>query len=337
MTKQRVTAGEQLQRILHILPAAARPGGALIADLARDLGVTPERVLADLEEATARSYHHAGGTVEPFSIFADGQRVHVHAKHDFNRPVRLSQREGLALSLGLRALAAEAPAEERSDVTGLARRLEAALVAPAVLPQDGDSTAAAGGVAEDGVEYDRLDYSLALGDDGFRGVVADAVEQHVQCEVLYLKPGDAAPEQRRIAPYRLVYAGGAWYVAALDVRRDGLRFFRMDRVLRAALAAEPAPPPPADFADWLAAAPYAATDDVDVAIRYDARVARWVAERVAGAEPAEDGSVVVRHRVADARWVVRHVLGYGGAAVVVEPDEAVAWVRQGAGEVRQES
>src|SRR5690606_40411144 len=59
-------------------------------------------------------------------------------------------------------------------------------------------------------------------------------------------------------------------------------------------------------------------DDVEVAVRYSPRIARWVEER-APCERREDGSVVVRHRVADPRWVVRHVLQYGAEAEVLEP------------------
>jgi proteasome accessory factor C len=309
----RPTAGEQLQRILYILPAAARPGGVRIDDLARDLEVTPGRVLADIEEATARAYHHAGGTVDPFSIFVDRERVTVTARHDFNRPVRLNARESLALSLGLRVLAADAAPERRAQITELGTRLEAALTAPDVLPGAG---------ADDGVDYD---VALVLDDDAFRGVLADAVTQRVQCVLHYLRPGDDAPGERRVAPYRLVYADGRWYVAALDIARDALRFFRLDRVMDATLLADAAPAPPAGFDAWLAAAPYVAADEVAVAIRYDARVARWIAEHN-GTRPDDDGSIVVRHRVADVHWVVRHVLQYGGAAVIEEPVSAREWI-----------
>jgi predicted DNA-binding transcriptional regulator YafY len=332
-----MTADARLERILYILPASAREDGASVHELAHVLGVTPERVLADLEEATARSYHHPGGTVEPFSIFVDGRRVRVHAPADYQRPVRLNAREALALGLGLRTLAADSEPARRASILELAERLEAELT---VQPP----------TVDDGVEYDMPDVALSFGDDGFRGVVADAIEQRVICEVAYLKAGDLAPERRRIAPYRLVYADGSWYVAAHDVARDGPRFFRMDRVLDAVLTAEPVPEPGYDIDEWLRAAPYRATDEIDVVVRYDARIARWILEQLDArdardvTEPGnsdagdgadsgsgnDDGSVRVRHRVADARWIVRHVLQYGGAAVIERPATARRWVADAA-------
>ncbi|HSJ24866.1 MAG TPA: WYL domain-containing protein [Longimicrobiales bacterium] len=333
MTRPRTTAVEQLQRILHVLPAAAREGGVAVDELAEQLDVTPERVLADLEEATARAYHHAGGATEPFSIFVERRRVHVTAPHDFNRPVRLNRREALALTLGLRALAAESPPGQREAIAALGRRLEAALVAPDALPkEDGTGTPA---VAEDSVEYDVAQHALVMGDDTFRGVLADAVRDGVQCRLWYLKPGDSAPGRRVVAPYRLVHAEGMWYVACLDMASEGLRFFRLDRVLDAKLLDEPAPPRPAGFERWLARAPYRAEDELDVEVRYDGSVARWIRERpVDGvAEAHDDGAIRVRHRVADPRWIVRHVLRYGGAAVVEAPAAARAWVAEAAGRV----
>jgi predicted DNA-binding transcriptional regulator YafY len=327
---QRPTAGEQLERILYILPTAARAGGALVDDIARELGVTPERVLADLEEATARAFHHPGATIEPFTILIDGRSVEVHARHDFTRPVRLSHRESLALGLGLRTLAAEAAPGRREEILALAERLEATLCAPDTLPGDDDR-------AHDGVEYDGPDMHFELGDDGFRGALADAVVRGTLCDLVYLKPGELKPEPRRVAPYRLIYADGRWYAAALDLARGALRFFRMDRVLEATPAAEAAPPPPDDFDDWLRGAPFTAADEVAVTVRYAAEIARWIVEQNGAAAAArhDDGSVVLRHRVADTRWLVRHVLQYGGAAVVEDPAPARDWVAAAAARLAQ--
>jgi hypothetical protein len=58
---ERTTADAQLERLLHILPAAAREEGVRLEQLARALGVKSGEVLEDLEEATARSETHCGG------------------------------------------------------------------------------------------------------------------------------------------------------------------------------------------------------------------------------------------------------------------------------------
>lgn len=326
MTPERTTAEAQLERILYILPSAARDGGRTIDELAQALDVTPQQVVKDLTEATGRSYHHPGGGVEPYAILFSRRRVRVLVDNEFQRPARLNAREVLALALGLRALAADVDNARRTQILHFARRLEAALAAPDVTaPHDGSRGRARPHVQEDGVEYDVHDLTLALGDDAYRGTFADAVQQRVVCTMSYLKPHSDTPETRHIAAYRLVHAEGRWYVAGYDLDRHGLRFFRLDRVLGAVLGDAPAPPPPDGFDEWIAAAPFQAADELQVTIRYDRAVAPWLLERMP-CEVGDDGSVVVRHRVADASWLARHVLRFGGAAVVQEPREAVQWV-----------
>ena len=328
MNAQRDTADAQLERILYILPVAARTNGVSVDDLARELHVSPQTILRDLEQTTARAYYHPGGTVDPFTILIDRRTVHVHAPQEFIRPARLNQREALALTLGLRTLAGEADESRRAQILDLAARLEAQLVAP-------DSTPAERHDARDGepdVEYDAL--ALAFDDDGFRGVVADAIELNRMCTIWYLKSGDIAPMHRRIAPYRLMHANGMWYVAAYDEEREALRFFRMDRVLDATLLVEQSPPAPPELDAVLArGAPYSGADETDVIVRYSPRVARWIVERAPHARLEDDGSALLTHRVADPRWIVRHVLQYGGEAVVEAPEVARSWVEHAVNKV----
>ncbi len=322
-----MTADTQLERLLYVLPVAARPDGVRIDELALALGVPPETVLRDLEAAMTRAYYHPAGSVEAFTILIEGDVVRVHAPGDFQRPVRLNAREALALGLGLRALAAQVEPARRADVLALAQRLEADLIVPDDLAAHGDTRVADRAVE---VEYEP-ELALAFDDDGFRGLVADAIEQERMLTLVYLKPGDAAPMPRRVAPYRLVFAEGKWYIAAHDADRDDFRFFRLDRVLDARINDEPRPPlPDIDLPALLrSGAAYHARDDVRATVRYSGTIARWILEQREGTAEA-DGSVVVEHQVADPGWIVRHVLQYGGEARVEAPSEARRWVRRAA-------
>jgi predicted DNA-binding transcriptional regulator YafY len=192
----------------------------------------------------------------------------------------------MALGLGLRVLAAEADAERRAEIMQLARLLEDEL---------GAAEAQAAAV------------EVEFGEDDFRGDLAEAIAARVYCDVLYLKADGSAPAARRIAPVRLVYARGRWYVRAYA---DGeLRNFRLDRVLGVQVCAASH-----DFAD--ADVPAFDTNGAQaVTVRYSEEVARWVAERE-GAQCEADGTLVVTREVADMNWLVRHVLQYGGEAVV---------------------
>jgi proteasome accessory factor C len=326
---ERSSAEARLERLLYILPAAARAEGVTLDELAGALGVPAAEVMRDLEEATARAYYHPAGSVDAFEIVIDSGRVRVWSPAEFRRPVRLSPHEVLALGLGLRTLAAEAEAPRRAEILALAHRLETEL-APASL-DPAPAWRAAPDVMETHAEYDAAPggaeplsaYGIELGDDGFRGAVAEAAQLHRRCRIQYLKPGDDAPRERLIDPYNLVYVRGSWYVLAHDESRSAVRVFRMDRILEAIMTEEPFEvPPDFDPASYIGArgTPYRPTEPEQAVVRYSPRVARWLAESL-DREADPDGGLVLSHDVADPRWVVRHVLQYAGEAELVEPRE----------------
>jgi predicted DNA-binding transcriptional regulator YafY len=170
-----------------------------------------------------------------------------------------------------------------------------------------------------------------------RETLLRATRERTPCAILYLKPGGADAEARVIHPYALVHAQGTWYVVAHCSVREGVRLFRVDRVLEAA-PADATFDVPDDFRleDWVRdGRAYRADGDADVRIRYSGRIARWIRERAALDDSAvtdePDGSVIVRHRVADPSWALEEVLRYGTEAEVLEPEELRALVREVAG------
>lgn len=315
--KDRTTSEARLERLLYILAAASQDEGTTLDELASALGVSPKEILRDIEEATARAYYHPAGSVEKFQILVEGDRVSVWSPDEFRRPARLSPPEALALGLGLRMLAAEVEEPRRQTVLALAERLERDLAAPGTEGMmDVRAHAAAEGESP-------APYEIELGDDGFRGAIAEAAHKHCRCRILYLKPGDASPRERLIEPRALVYARGSWYILAHDVGRDADRVFRTDRVLDAEVTRERFEvPDDFDPSAFVAegGSPFAFDEHEGATVRYAPAIARWVVEST-DATPEPDGSVVVHHPVADPRWIVRHVLRYGGEAELLAPPE----------------
>ena len=362
MTEPR-TAQHQLQRLLYVLPMAARRGGASLVELAAALGIEVDALVLDIEEATARAYYLPAGDADSMQITLEGDRLQVFAGGHFGRPVRLTHAEALALGIGLRMLAAEVEEPERSRRSDLAALLEHALVAPPTLPAaaqveepprvvgprierygfDADapledleppapmmretrppaSRPAARpdtlvlAVAGNGEPLD-----IELGEDSFRGLLADGVREHRRVLARYLRPGDVEPRERSLEPLRLVYANGRWYVLARTAGLEEVRVYRMDRVLDARLTEHTFEPGPFDASMFIddGGRAYGAKDAPTARVRYSARVARWIGERAEGVA-GEDGSLTVEHRVADADWLARHVLQYGADAEVVGPRE----------------
>lgn len=307
-------AHDRLTRLLYILPVASREEGVALDEMARALEVDQDTIMRDLEEATARAWYQPAGAIDPFTILIEDGRVTVHAPQDFNRPVRLTQAESLALSLGLRTLAAEAEEPRRGEIMALAARLERELATPALHLRPAT-------VREDVLMMALTPaFEVVVGEDQVRGLLSEAIEARQYCRINYLKPGEAAAD-RLVAPHSLIYAG-CWYLAAHDQGRDEARLFRLDRIAEAQLEHGQFARPDGLVAAEIAQRgfPYVGDDDeVEVTVRYAPRVSRWVLESMPAVEQA-DGSAIVRHRVSDPDWLIRHVLQFAGDAVVETPE-----------------
>ena len=99
---------DQLTRILQLLPLATRADGVRMEDLARRLGVAESEIVRDLGEVIGRSYYRPAGDFDDVAVMIEAGRVEVWTSGQFRRPPRLTQRESMALGLGLRMLAAGA-------------------------------------------------------------------------------------------------------------------------------------------------------------------------------------------------------------------------------------
>jgi predicted DNA-binding transcriptional regulator YafY len=163
------------------------------------------------------------------------------------------------------------------------------------------------------VRSDRAALEVQFEPDDLRGAVAQAIEDHVYCDIVYLKADATAPAQRRIAPLRLVYARGQWYVRGVEAESGELRRYRLDRMLELRPTSTTH-----DLADPADAPTFSTDGGEPVEVQYSRQVARWVAERE-HAQCERDGTLVLTHDVVDTSWLVRHVLQYGGEAVVQTP------------------
>jgi proteasome accessory factor C len=316
----RRTADARLERLLYVLPAAMRDGGAELHELAETLDTSTDRILEDLEEMTARVYYQPGGWPDDVQILVDADRVRVLRATGFERPARLSGNETLCLAMALRGAVPMTHIADHGARGALKRRAEAYLGRS----RDNDVHA--------GIEMPARDPDL----EGIRETLIAAARDRRPCALWYAKAGAEDGSVRVVHPYAIAYGEGAWYAVAHCTVEDEVRVFRLDRVLAA------------DFAEGTFVVPEDFEVDVyvrggrvfharesqdvrEVRVRYSPRIARWVRERSQWEpdrlEEADDGSVLVRYQVTDAHWAVGHALLYGADAEVVGPAEVRALVR----------
>lgn len=300
------TAETQIQRLVTLVAwMSQRDAGGPIRyrDAARGVGLTEASLRADLQVLLdlTESYKPWLGSLS-VSITAGG--FTLGSRGAFQRPLRLSRDEALALILGL------------GGVRGgkeLAGRIGAPFATEAETAEAG-RTWAMGPTPGPGTAQ-----ALAI--------LRRARDERRKVDLLYCG-SDGEPSRRVIHPHQLVQAGRAWYVVAWCEKARAPRHFRVDRMLELTECDGQFEIRP-DLKRVRAPGDLLSTDQTPVAtIAFSARIARWIREQYPEGEDSPDGRYIVRVPVADPRWLAREVLQYGAEAEVVAPDGLREFMRR---------
>lgn len=153
----------------------------------------------------------------------------------------------------------------------------------------------------------------------------------------YAKPGGRT-QHREIEPYALHEHVGRFYVWGRESVRQAPKFFAIDLMRDVALEDEFDPDPKLDLASSLRhsfgmyvnprATPIRVVVEIDPARAAYVRARRWPAETML--EEADDGKLRVTFTVTDPFEIVSWVLGFGGAARILEPAGAADYARRAA-------
>ena len=145
-------------------------------------------------------------------------------------------------------------------------------------------------------------------------------------------PGRDEATERDVDPMRLLVVEGRPYLEGWCLRAEGVRVFRLDRVLGLEVLDVPAAPPaeaqPVDVDQGLFRP---SPDDVPVVLELSA-AGRWVAEYYPceSVTDLEDGRLRVVLRTPDPGWVRRLALRLGEDGRVISPPSLVADIREAA-------
>jgi predicted DNA-binding transcriptional regulator YafY len=151
----------------------------------------------------------------------------------------------------------------------------------------------------------------------------------------YRKPGDAGKAARRVHPYHLANRENLWYLIGFDLERAALRTFALPRISNAGATPETFSRP-ADFSPekFFASAlgVLGGEGDYLVVIQFASQVAGRVREREwhesQVMDDLPDGRLELRLRLGALSEVEQWVLGWGGAAEVIEPPQLRESIRR---------
>jgi proteasome accessory factor C len=298
----RPESGARLQRVLALVPWIAAHPGVTLDELAARFEIEREELEEDLEllPMCGLPPYTADRLID--LVVADDGAVSVRLAEYFERPLRLTPAEGVALLAAGRALLGVPGSDAEGPLaTGLAK-LEHALGATGALA----------------IHVAGADHLQQL---------RDAVEAGRQVEIDYYSSARDEMTTRVVDPVRVFHALGAWYLAGWCHRATGDRLFRIDRVRGVRPTGRSVEPSddgsrPERDAD-LVYRP--AADDPRVTLRLDPEAA-WVAESipVESRRARRGGKTDVVLAVSGPAFLERLVLSLGPRATVLGPPEARA-------------
>ena len=293
----------RIATILH-----AHPEGISAKDIATQVGVAKRTIYRDLDAMSMDA---------ELPIWQEGGRWGLEASA-FLPPLSLTLHEAMSLFLAARVLA---KTSDELDSELIASFLKLAGILPPVLAEHVQATIDA--FVATVAPNERFTKVLRTLTEAWAGrrVVSIAYEAGVY-------DAAKAPRRARVRPYLIEPSAltHALYLIGWDEERAGLRTFKVERIVEAALTPDTFEPDPAwdpvtalrDGWDVIADQPV-----VHVAVRFSAAVARRVAETrwhpSQKLESRPDGSLIWRGRIAGTHEVRVWILGWGADVEVLEP------------------
>ncbi len=208
-TMTRLTAGGRLERLLSIVPWVVANDGPHLADVAARFDYPEESLLSDLTEVLFMVGIHPYTPDQLVEVIVEDGRVWIHYAEYFERPLRLTPAQALALvTAGSSLLSVPGADTDGPLARGLAKLATVLGVTPG-----------------DDVEVD-----LGAAPAVIMSTVRDAIEHRRQLRIEYYAYGRDELTERDVDPLRLTSDQGAWYLLAHCHRAGGERLFRLDRM-----------------------------------------------------------------------------------------------------------
>ncbi|MEU8271384.1 WYL domain-containing protein [Sphaerisporangium sp. NPDC049002] len=305
-----MSTADRLPRLLALVPYLMSHPGAQVPEVARLFGLTEKQLVDDLQLVWMCGLpgHTPGDLID---VSWDGGEILIDNAETIARPLRLGIDEASALLVALRMLA-ELPEFEQGDV-----------LARVIAKLEGAAGEGAAAVSS------QVAFELDAAPDAMATVRA-ALRAGRRLSLRYYVPGRDEITPREVDPTRLVMADGRSYLEGWCYRADGMRLFRLDRMVGVEMLDVAADPPagaePIDVTDGVFR-PSPTDELVELELTPSGR---WVAEYYPCEEVTElgEGRLRVTLRARDQGWLVRLALRLGDGGRVVSPASLIDRVRE---------
>jgi proteasome accessory factor C len=308
------TASARLVRLLNMVPYFQANPRITRAKAAADLGVSVEQLEADVQQlfVCGQPGYYPDDLID-FTFIGD--QIEVTFSAGIDHPLQLTSPEATGLLVALRALADIPGVVDPSAARSAVAKIETAAGAA------GQKSEAGAGLDEPGPLEDRA-----------AAAVREAVRAGRALAIDYYAASHDTLSHRVVDPIRMVVVGNHSYLEAWCREAEGVRLFRLDRIVEATVRDEPsAPPEPARQAPTDTSL-FTADPSLPTATLRVAPSAAWMFEyypmRVRHELP--DGSWEAAMTYASDEWMTRLLLGLGTEVRVLAPEPLAARVRDAA-------
>ncbi|MFC7384396.1 helix-turn-helix transcriptional regulator [Sphaerisporangium rhizosphaerae] len=307
-----MSTADRLPRLLALVPYLMSHPGAQVPEVARLFGLTEKQLVDDLQLVWMCGLpgHTPGDLID---VSWDGGEILIDNAETIARPLRLGIDEASALLVALRMLAELPEFAEGDALARVIAKLERAA---------GEGAAAVS---------TQVAFELDAAPDATT-TVRQALREGRRLSLRYYVPGRDEITPREVDPTRLVMVDGRSYLEGWCYRADGMRLFRLDRIIGVEMLEVTASPPaeaePIDVTDGVFR-PSPSDELVELELT---PVGRWVAEYYPCEEVTElgEGRLRVTLRARDQGWLVRLALRLGDSGRVVSPVSLADRVREAA-------
>jgi proteasome accessory factor C len=310
------TSTDRLQRLLALVPYVISRKAVGLSETAAAFGVTERELVDDLNLLWCVELH----TPDPYcpiDLSYEAGEIVISQAEQMDRPLRLGVDEASALLVALRMLAEIGTS---GSVPGIA---DGSALSRTIAKLE----AAAGEAAVPSAQV-----AVQVEPQAGRDVLArvrEALGSGRRVHLSYYVPGRDELSERDVDPMRLLIVEGRSYLEGWCRRAEGVRLFRLDRVMGIDVLATPAQVPqqaePVDVDQGLYRP---SPDDLRVVLEL-APGGRWVVEYYPCEQVQDlgDGRVRATLSTPDGAWVRRLALGLGEDGRIIEPAALAAAVR----------
>ena len=294
----------RVDRLFAILLLLQRKRHLRAQDLARSFEVSERTIYRDMEALCESGVPVLGTPGEGYELM----------QGYFLPPLLFTVDEANALFLGAKMLLAHTKGQIATDAERAVAKI--AVILPGHVQVEVERLTKVIGFAAPARRFDLYEPNLAT--------FQQAVRERRVVRMRYHSQSKDEETERECEPYGVYDLAGAWYVDGFCRLRNDFRNFRLNRVESVQLL-----PERFEMRSFPDARPPASTW---ARIRVASHMVRWIRERqhysFVREEPAADGDdVIMTYQVGTLSEIVPWLLGWGSAAVPLEPPELCEAIR----------